>query len=297
MVVSYLPLFALTASALPLRPSERINHGISPYSGTNDYVNPESSWGTPQGYDDGQWHPSQSWNASADESFTEPWSASSPSAIAPATLSVASGYKMYTGDGSTADDWPSEYDFKSFDELWDANEPVMATSCSVFDQANDSSDEINDLRSAIKHVSESAHVDPRFALAIMMQESKGCVRVWSTSHSVMNPGLFQSHRGSGSCNTGTEFSASGVQNPCPASEIRQMVSDGVEGTDSGHGLKQLLEEEGGNFFKAARRYNSGSIDPSGDLSKGVATHCYASDVANRLIGTLTGEASACTLDE
>ncbi|KAI7348447.1 hypothetical protein KC354_g13605 [Hortaea werneckii] len=156
---------------------------------------------------------------------------------------------MYTGDGSTADGWPSEYDFKSFDELWDANEPVMATSCSVFDQANDSSDEINDLR------------------------------------------------GSGSCNTGTEFSASGVQNPCPASEIRQMVSDGVEGTDSGHGLKQLLEEEGGNFFKAARRYNSGSIDPSGDLSKGVATHCYASDVANRLMGTLTGEASACTLDE
>ncbi|KAI6885618.1 hypothetical protein KC318_g15660 [Hortaea werneckii] len=297
MVATYLPLFALTARAFPLRPWEEANRGISPYGGTDDFLDPESSRDSSTGYDDGQWHPSQSWNASADESSTEPWSASSSPAATPAIASVTSGYNMYTGDGSTQDGWPSEPDFKSFDELWDANEPVMSTSCSLFDQANDSPDEINDLKSAIEHVSQSAHVDPRFALAIMMQESKGCVRVWSTSHSHTNPGLFQSHKGRGSCNTGTDLSASGVQNPCPASEIRQMVSDGVEGTDSGDGLKQLLEDEGGNFFKAARRYNSGSIDPSGDLSEGVATHCYASDVANRLIGTLTGEVSACTLDD
>ena len=28
----------------------------------------------------------------------------------------------------------------------------------------------------------------------------------------------------------------------------------------------------------------GSVDPSGDLGKGISTHCYASDIANRLTG-------------
>ncbi len=49
------------------------------------------------------------------------------------------------------------------------------------------------------------------------------------------------------------------------------------------------------FYRAARIYNSGSIDASGDLGAGVATHCYASDVANRLMGW-TGNGSTCTLD-
>lgn len=42
------------------------------------------------------------------------------------------------------------------------------------------------------------------------------------------------------------------------------------------------------YYRAARVYNSGSVDPSGDLGRGVATHCYASDVANRLRGWSLG---------
>ena len=42
------------------------------------------------------------------------------------------------------------------------------------------------------------------------------------------------------------------------------------------------------YYRAARVYNSGSVDPSGDLGQGVATHCYASDVANRLRGWSLG---------
>ena len=44
----------------------------------------------------------------------------------------------------------------------------------------------------------------------------------------------------------------------------------------------------GRYYRAARVYNSGSVDGSGDLGQGVATHCYASDVANRLRGWSLG---------
>ena len=73
------------------------------------------------------------------------------------------------------------------------------------------------------------------------------------------------------------------------------------GTLSGDGLQQILGRLGGNsapaqsFYKAARIYNSGSVDPSGKLEKGVATHCYASDVANRLMGWASAP-SNCHLD-
>jgi hypothetical protein len=43
-------------------------------------------------------------------------------------------------------------------------------------------------------------------------------------------------------------------------------------------------------------YNSGEIDESGDLGKGSATHCYASDMANRLVGWTDSE-HGCTLDD
>lgn len=67
-----------------------------------------------------------------------------------------------------------------------------------------------------------------------------------------------------------------------------MVQEGVAGTSSGDGLKQL--GAGGSdakaYYTAARRYNSGSVAADGDLSSPatVATKCYASDIANRLLG-------------
>jgi len=41
------------------------------------------------------------------------------------------------------------------------------------------------------------------------------------------------------------------------------------------------------YYKAARIYNSGSIDPT-NLSTSGSNHCYASDIANRLIGWSAG---------
>lgn len=48
------------------------------------------------------------------------------------------------------------------------------------------------------------------------------------------------------------------------------------------------------YLQAARIYNSGSIAPSGNLEDGIATHCYSSDIANRLTGWVNA-ATKCTL--
>lgn len=67
-----------------------------------------------------------------------------------------------------------------------------------------------------------------------------------------------------------------------------MVKDGSTGTAAGDGLQQCLSESQASdvskYYKAARIYNSGSVSASGKLEDGVATHCYASDIANRLTG-------------
>lgn len=39
-----------------------------------------------------------------------------------------------------------------------------------------------------------------------------------------------------------------------------------------------------SFYKAAYAYNSGAITSSGNLGQGITTYCYASDIANRLLG-------------
>jgi hypothetical protein len=204
-------------------------------------------------------------------------------------------YVYYTGDGSIAAGWPARSSWGTYAEIWDANLPLMQQSCGWNGWgADDSTAEINNINSAIQALAVSATVDSRFILAIMMQESKGCVRVHTTGNGVVNPGLMQSHDGAGTC--------AGV-NPCPASEITQMIKDGVAGTSSGNGLTQLLAQtkaaldqydgQPRHFYAAARLYNSGSIDYS-NLDDGLgSTACYVSDIANRLMGW-TLAASTCT---
>lgn len=181
----------------------------------------------------------------------------------------------------------------------------MKASCAQWGVPDDSDTEVAEMKAAISDIASASGVDARFILAIIMQESTGCVRVITTQYSVFNPGLMQSHNGTGTCNTNNAplgipgIAGTGVvQTPCPESEIRQMITDGTEGTSSGDGLKQCLQEQGhtdvSRFYRAARQYNGGSIDPSGDLGKGCCTLCYASDIANRLTGWVKG-ARSCNL--
>ncbi|KAK6595671.1 hypothetical protein H4I96_09990 [Botrytis cinerea] len=210
---------------------------------------------------------------------------------APIEQRTVNSYTVYSGDGDISVGWPTQSDWiSSFDTMFDNQNSVLKASCTQFGVENNSDDEISDLKSAISEVADTTGIDSRFILAIVMQESNGCVRAPTTVYSISNPGLMQSHEGSGSCNSG-----SSVQNPCPKSEMVQMITDGTAGTSSGDGLAQCLTESDATdvskYYKAARIYNSGSIDSSGNLGDGVATHCYATDIANRLTGWFSGTSS------
>jgi hypothetical protein len=98
-----------------------------------------------------------------------------------ASAAISDTYTYYTGDGSVADGWPAESDWGSFSDLWNANVPLMQQSCGWNGWGDDdSSTEIDDINTAILQLAGSAGVDERFILAIMMQESEGCVRVPTT---------------------------------------------------------------------------------------------------------------------
>lgn len=96
-----------------------------------------------------------------------------------------------------------------------------------------------------------------------------------TNNGVRNPGLMQSHNG-------VEFNPSD-----PQGSILQMIRDGTQGVagpDGGEGLQQCFEAEERNWYRAFRRYNSGSVNQK-ELNDGKgATEGYVRDVANRLMG-------------
>lgn len=178
------------------------------------------------------------------------------------------------------------------------NIPKIQQSCSIYSQPAPTTEEIRDLYNAIQKVAVATKVDHRFIFAIIMQESSGCPRAaTSTSPSgVKNPGLMQDHNGTNSCNHDGK-----VQTPCPSSTIEAMINDGTAGTDGGEGLAGIINQIGGGdnvqvYYEAARYYNAGFLDKSGDLGAPGATRCYASDIANRLIG-LTTSPRTCDLDE
>ncbi|KAJ5101010.1 hypothetical protein N7456_007062 [Penicillium angulare] len=187
------------------------------------------------------------------------------------------------GNGQIADGWPRVDQWAdSLEPTFESNKETISVSCAESGLPNNSEDETVFIKDAIYQVEKSSGVDARFIFAIVMQESKGCVRVQTTNNGVANPGMMQSHDGSGSCNKGGV-----IQNPCPRSEILQMILDGAKGTPAGPGLKALVAQESA--------YNSGAVASSGNLGQGGATHCYVSDVANRLLGWTDGP-SLCAPD-
>ena len=168
----------------------------------------------------------------------------------------------------------------------------MQTSCAADGQTNDQTAEIAAIKSSINSISASTGVDQRFIFAVIIQESKGCVRVKSTPNPSApngdNPGLMQS------AGTTTCFGIT----PCPNAKINAMISEGTAGV-GGTGLKQSLSSATASdvaqkTYQAARIYNSGSLGSGGNLATGAATPCYSSDIANRLVGVVFSETS-CTL--
>jgi hypothetical protein len=226
---------------------------------------------------------------------------SEPNTSDNSNVSVTGSYyiETFTGDGSVSTSgWPAVDKWVSFDDFWELNVGLMKQSCKNWDSslAQNSEEEIEEIRKSIEEMAAETKLDKTFIAAIMMQESNGCTRVHTTVHSHPNPGLLQSHDGTGSCHDRPS-------GPCPKEDIFQMIKDGVGGTSRGDGLKQCLEESRGDgnadeneaapYYRAARLYNSGSPSPDGDLGREGVTPCYCSDVANRLLGWTLGN-SGCT---
>lgn len=204
----------------------------------------------------------------------------------------ADKYTFYQGDGSAAAGWPAEAAWAPYETMLTANKALMAKACGWNGWgADDSPAEIGAIDSAIQTVSKETSVDPRVILAIVMQESKGCVRVPTTNNGVRNPGLMQSHNGAGTC--------AGVP-ACPADQVLQMIRDGVKGTPAGPGMMGTIAQaktetnDAGSraVYAGARIYNSGSATITNLNDGRGSTPCYASDVANRLVGWVQAP-SAC----
>ena len=61
--------------------------------------------------------------------------------------------------------------------MFNDNKAIMSTSCSAFGVPNNSGPEIGSIYNAIQKVAAESKVDHRYILAVIMQESGGCVRV------------------------------------------------------------------------------------------------------------------------
>lgn len=160
--------------------------------------------------------------------------------------------------------------------------------------ANNSPQETDQIFNAIERIAQATYLDRRFILAILLQETKGCVRVQTTyvPGGVFNPGLMQSHNGQSMCNSGTWGAPKDVLDPCPEEKIFGMIYEGVVGTSSSHedvSLLKMITHSGtgtvADLYRAARLYNSGPSVPLWNLEEAAsATPSYASDVANRMTG-------------
>lgn len=207
------------------------------------------------------------------------------------SLVERAAFKVFGGDGTPAQGWPQESEWKSFEDAWNANVATTLMSCTQFGMENNSQEESDNIKKAIQEVSGESGVKAEFILAIVMQESKGCVRAPTTNYGFDNPGLMQSFQGKHSCNP----SGAGVV-PCPYDQIKGMIADGA-GLNGEVGLKWGIQQAGSQdvdkYYKASRIYNSGSIAADGNLNGGIATHCYATDVANRLLGWTDADSHDC----
>lgn len=210
---------------------------------------------------------------------------SSTGAAAPA---LSGRGPAYSGDGSVAAKWPAQSQWISFESMWSLNVKNINSQCTGGIQ--NSATETQEIHDGIVAASSQYGVPEQFILAVILQESHGCVRVGQTTSpgaAVPNPGIMQDHNGSHNC-VGAAVGA------CSSAEITGMIADGVDGTSEGRGLKQEMAAApalGGastaqNVYIAARLYNSGdnSYTKGADLSAGGATSSYPGDIANRMLG-------------
>jgi len=177
---------------------------------------------------------------------------------------------------------PSMEQWAKFDLLWEKFSPMMPNS----EQENEW------IKEGINQVSAVAKVDRRIILAMIMQESGGDIHVPCTAG--YNCGLLQGPHGS-----------TGLNSQDPKQSIYEMIGQGIMGTQPNNGLVGYINAgpamswtnnpSPGNIYTAMRCYNSGSVDPSGNLDQiQYGTASYVNDIANMLHGW-NGEGDSLTM--
>ena len=177
---------------------------------------------------------------------------------------------------------------------WQSALSILKTSCGNLwtGAVPDNTDaEIQTLQKAIQTEATAANEDPRFILAIMLQESKGCLRIPTTvsnDKTVRNPGIFQDHDGANSCNANGDDdaaialikpkNATLLLSPCPDNIITGMVQDGVSGTAKGDGLAGVLNLPLAPGV-AARQATTGAYVSDGVLVQWNATNQNATSLS------------------
>ena len=181
----------------------------------------------------------------------------------PGSTGGTDGGGSYVDYKGSASDFPDLSKWARYGVLWAHNSKLM--------NLNDTEEQVKYIHEAIEAVAKESGVDVRVILCIIMQESGGNVHIKTTDNGVRNPGIMQSH-------DGVSF-----DEKHPRESIFQMVRDGTEGTKTGPGLKQLRKKYG-NYYEAARAYNSGDVNPKDLNDPMAATWDYVQKVANRLMG-------------
>lgn len=104
---------------------------------------------------------------------------------------------------------------------WKVSVPYTQGSCKWLGVGANSEAENAALKASIKEVAAESGLDARFIMAIVFQESQGCVRVKtsvSPNEAFRNPGLMQCFNGEHTCNDpGRGIS---LLTPCPNAEIK-----------------------------------------------------------------------------
>ena len=95
----------------------------------------------------------------------------------------------------------------------------MFSACSQYGVEADSGPELGAIYDAVQKVAVETCLDNHFILAIIVQESGGCVRVPTSNSGVRNPGLMQCHDDDATCNSDITHK---VQNPCPNTVVSSL---------------------------------------------------------------------------
>ncbi|KAK4508807.1 hypothetical protein PRZ48_002546 [Zasmidium cellare] len=194
----------------------------------------------------------------------------------PSSQDPASSYRCYNGDPKS---YPTSSQWLPYSTLWDLNRETIlsANAGDVYLQ--------HYIQVALDQVSAWHDIDPRFLLAILLQESKGDVNVECVGPEP-RCGILHAYKGS-------RFDPAS-----PQASITKMLVEGIKGgAQRGPGLLNLLNGkpkfayvEVGDYFAVARAWNSGAVK-EGDLDvlppgkgRGRGEASFVNDVANRLMG-------------